>query len=146
MKTKLKKIYLIGFLGLFASTALPLIITSISVTSELMGNITSTNTEDIRDLGFSGTIGNIIINTHGDTLTCGDGSAHGRFYQTPPYNLLPANSTGYIEADLRDVTDFNLDNNRNPPMFCGYFEGDTAESKYRIGLTNMIAHPGSSTE
>ncbi|KAH6702905.1 hypothetical protein BKA61DRAFT_619755 [Leptodontidium sp. MPI-SDFR-AT-0119] len=138
--------YLEGFLGLFTSAALPLALSSISVTSKLIGNVTSTNTKNIRDLGFSGTIGNITINTYGDTLICGDGSAHDRYFQTPPCVLLHANSAAYAESDPQKITDFNLDARGNAQIFCGYFDDETPESHYGMGLTNVIAQPGSSTQ
>lgn len=135
-----------SFLSVFASALLPLAVTSVSVTSEFLGNVTSTNTENIRDLGFSGTVGSLNINTYGDTLICGDGSAHDRYYQTPPCNLLHANSAAYAEPDPRNITDFNLDTDGNAQIFCGYFADETPEGNYGMGLTNVIAQPGSSTQ
>jgi len=128
-----------------ASALLPFAVTSVSVTSEFLGNVTSTNTENIRDLGFSGTVGNVNINTYGDTLICGDGSAHDRYYQAPPCNLLHANSAAYAEPDPRNITDFNIDADGNAQIFCGYFADEAPEENYGMGLTNVIAQPGSST-
>lgn len=122
-------------------------ISSIYLTSEFLGNVTSTNTQDIRDLGFSGTIGNITINTYGDTSICGDGSAHDRFYQTPPcLGGFHANSAAYAEPDPRNITDFNLDANGYAQIFCGYFEDESPEGNYGMGITNVIAQPGSTTK
>lgn len=138
-------VYLKGFFNVLSSAVLPLAVTSISVTCEFLGNVTSTNTENIRDLGFSGTVGAVNLNTYGDTLICGHGSAHDRYYQTPPCYLLHANSAAYAQPDPRNITDFNLDGHGNAQIFCGYFADETPEWKYGMGLTNVIAQPGSST-
>ncbi|KAK0128101.1 hypothetical protein ONS95_000086 [Cadophora gregata] len=139
-------IFLQGLNNVMAPAVFPIAITSMSLSTEFLGNVTSTNTEDIRDLGFSGTVGSVNINTYGDTLICGDGSAHDRYYQTPPCLLLHANSAAYARSDPRYITDFNLDRNGNAQIFCGYFDDETPESSYGMGLTNVIALPGSSTK
>jgi hypothetical protein len=131
---------------LVTAISLPLVISAVSIQSTVfLGNITSTNTEDIRDLGFAGTIGKVSINTYGDTLICGDGSAHDRYYQTPPCNLLAANGAAYSTANPLNITDFNL-SGTNAQMFCNYNSAETPPSDYGMGLTNAIAMPGSTTK
>lgn len=131
--------FMVGF-------SLPLVISAVTVQPAVfLGNITSTNTEDIRDLGFAGAIGKVSINTYGDTLICGDGSAHDRYYQTSPCNLLAANGAAYSTPNPLDITDFNL-NGANAQMFCNYNSAEVPHSDYGMGLTNVIAMPGSTTK
>ncbi|CAL3972297.1 unnamed protein product [Diplocarpon coronariae] len=139
-------VYLKHFLGTLPVTLLPLAAAGVTVTSERLGNVTSSNTENIRDLGFSGTIGNVTLNTYGDTLTCGSGSAWDRYFQSPSCALLHANSAAFAGPDPMNITDFNLDETGNSRIFCGYFPDETPESSYGMGITNVIALPGSDTE
>ncbi|KUJ24637.1 uncharacterized protein LY89DRAFT_727654 [Mollisia scopiformis] len=138
------------FFKLSVVASLSLTTSAVTIQSSvLLGNVTSTNTENIRDLGFSGVIGDVALNSYGDTLICGDGSAKDRYYQTPPCNLLHANSAAYSDPDPRNVTDFNLDANGNAQIFCGYSEAELAaapESSYGMGITNVIAQSGSTTQ
>ena len=129
-----------------AVAALPVVASAVTVQSAvLIGNVTSSNTEDIRDLGFSGTIGSVSINSYGDTLICGDGSAEDRYYQTQPCNLLEANSAAYSTEDPTVITDFNLAPDGNAQIFCGYFPDETP-SVSGMGITNVITKPGSTTQ
>jgi len=135
------------FAKAIATLALPLAASAVTIQSaELLGNVTSSNTENIRDLGFAGTIGKVTINSYGDTLICGDGSAEDRYYQTQPCNLLEANSAAYATDNPQIITDFNLSADGNAQMFCDYFSYETPASSYGMGITNAIAQPGSDTQ
>ena len=133
-----------------SSAASPLAKRTTIASTEFLGNVTSTNTEDIRDLGFVGCVGNTCLNSYGDTLICGDGSAEDRYYQTPPCNLLHANSAALETSNPVNVTDFNLDANDNAQIFCGYLPGEInsgqTESDYGMGITNVVAMPDSTTQ
>ena len=122
----------------------------VSATAEFLGNVTSSNTENIRDLGFSGCIGDVCLGSYGDTLICGDGSEHDRYYQTQPCNLLHANSATIATSNPLSMDDFNLDANHNAQMFCGYLPGEIGpgetESDYGMGITNVIPLPNSNTQ
>jgi len=136
-----------NFLKTFVVAALPVVASDVTVQSAvLIGNVTSSNTENILDLGFSGTVGSISINSYGDTLTCGDGSAEDRYYQTQPCNLLEANSAAYSTEDPTVVTDFNLASDGNAQMFRDYFSYETPASSYGMGITNVLAKPNSTIE
>ncbi|KAJ9133853.1 hypothetical protein NKR23_g10465 [Pleurostoma richardsiae] len=137
-------------LMLGTSTASPLVKRTPDFSVEFLGNVTSTNTEDIRDLGFAGCVGRTCLGSYGDTLVCGDGSAEDRYYQTQPCVLLHANSAAYATDIPLSITDFNLDADGNAQMFCGYLPGEIApgetEAQYGMGITNVIAIPGSDTQ
>lgn len=121
-----------------------------TVSVKFLGNVTSSNTENIRDLGFGGCIGSVCLQSFGDTLRCGDGSAHDRYYQTAPCDLLHANSAGISGSDPLKFKDFNLDSKKNAQMFCGYFPGEIksgeVEADYGMGITNVIAMANSKTK
>jgi hypothetical protein len=135
------------FTTAFAAIVLPIAASAVTIQSaERLGNVTSSNTENIRDLGFSGTIGNVSINSYGDTLICGDGSAKDRYYQTQPCVLLDANSAAYATDDPQVITDFNLSADGNAQMFCDYFPDESPASSYGMGITNVVAEPGSDTQ
>ena len=135
-------------LGISAASPLVKRVTVASV--DFLGNVTSTNTENIRDLGFAGCVGSVCLNSYGDTLICGDGSAEDRYYQTPPCTLLEANSVAYETDNPTSVTDFNLDSSGNAQMFCGYLPGEIGPGQtandYGMGITNVLAMPNSATQ
>lgn len=117
--------------------ASPLIVSAQVASAEFLGNVTSSNTQNIRDLGFAGTIGKVSINTYGDTLTCGDGKEPDRIAQKNCM-VLHANSAAYSTDDPKFITDFNLDKNGNSQIFCGYFPHETPEMDYGMGITNVV--------
>lgn len=132
-------------LAVGGATSSPLAKRATVTATEFLGNITSTNTEDIRDLGFAGSVGDVYLNSYGDTLICGNGTEEDRYYQTPPCVLLSANSAAYSTDDPLQITDFNLDGS-NAGIFCGYFDDETPETDYGMGITNVIAMPNSTTQ
>ncbi|CZR55604.1 uncharacterized protein PAC_05492 [Phialocephala subalpina] len=139
-----------NMLKAFAAASLPIVATAVTVQSAvLLGNVTSSTTEDIRDLGFSGVVGDVALNSYGDTLICGDGLVEDRYYQTPRCVLLHANSAAYSEPGPTTLEDFNLDANENAQIFGGYSTKELAiapESSYGMEVTNVIAGPGLTTQ
>ena len=119
---------------------------SFTVTSAVInGNITSTNTEDIRDLGFSGIIGTTPLNVYGDTIICGNGSEYDRYYQVPPFPIYGANSAAFpSKTNKQSITDFNLNSVGSAQQFCPFNSMEVPNSDYGMGITNVVAT--SSTE
>jgi hypothetical protein len=128
----------------FLASVAPLIVSaqpSITVTSAVInGNITSTNTQDIRDLGFSGIIGSTTLNVYGDTLLCGNGSEYDRIYQVPPYTIYGANSAAIPSTTNKLlITDFKLNSVGSAQQFCPFNSEEVPNSDYGMGITNVIA-------
>ncbi|RDW85326.1 hypothetical protein BP6252_02916 [Coleophoma cylindrospora] len=104
---------------------------------QFLGEVLSTNSEHIRDLGFSGHIGNTYINSYGDVLICGDGSAEARRKQSSP-SILASNCGAYATGDPTRITDFNLTPNRHAQMFCPNVPSEIPPYDYGVGITNII--------
>lgn len=126
------------------ASIIPLLVSaqpSFTVTSAVInGNITSTNAEDIRDLGFSGIIVTTPLNVYGDTIICGNGSEYDRYYQVPPYPIYGANSAAFpYKTNKQLITDFNLNSVGSAQQFCPFNSLETPNSDYGMGITNVVA-------
>lgn len=97
----------------------------------------SVNAELIRDLGFSGRIGETWINSYGDVLICGDGSRQARETQSKPW-ILASNCGAIGTEDPCKVIDFNLAPGKRAQMFCPLFENEKPACDYAVGITNVI--------
>lgn len=112
---------------------------------QLLGDVSSTNCPGhVRDLGFSGSIGNVHLNMYGDTLVCGDNTDRARINMVNPL-ILSANSAAYGTNDPTKITDFNVSRDGHVRQFCGYFPEEQPNHDYGMGITNVIQEPGSST-
>jgi hypothetical protein len=102
-----------------------------------LGEVLSVNAELIRDLGFSGRIGETWINSYGDVLICGDGSRQARETQSKPW-ILASNCGAIGTEDPCKVIDFNLAPGKRAQMFCPLFENEKPACDYAVGITNVI--------
>ncbi|TAQ88007.1 hypothetical protein B7494_g3682 [Chlorociboria aeruginascens] len=100
-----------------------------------LGNVTSSNTQNTRDLGYSGSIGATHINSYGDTIECGNSTAATRY--TPPCELLASNSAAFQTTDPTIFTDYLSSGSTNSHQFCGYFPNESP-ADYGMGITNII--------
>ena len=99
-----------------------------------LGNITSSNTGDIRDLGYSGRIGNATILTFGDTIPC-------RSYQKGCFGLTAPNSAAIITSDdtPNTYTDVRLGPaGKHAQIFCPLLKEAGETAAWGLGLTNVI--------
>jgi hypothetical protein len=102
-----------------------------------LGEVLSTNAELIRDLGFSGRIGDTWINSYGDVLICGDGSREDREKQSNPW-ILVSNCAALGTEDPTRVVDINLAPGRRAQMFCPLLPDELPACDYAVGITNVI--------
>lgn len=102
--------------------------------ASFIGNITSSNTGDIRDLGYSGRIGNITILTFGDTIPC-------QSYQNGCRGLTAPNSAAIITPNdtPSTYTDFRLGPaGKHAQIFCPLLKEAGEKAADGLGLTNVI--------
>lgn len=116
-----------------ASTDLPGLASSnpVNVTSvEYKGGVSTSNPPNIyRDLGYWGRIGNVGIQSYGDTFSC-TGGANGKCI---PFG---ANS-GAVSTDSPN----HVNNIANARIFCDYLPSEKASapvSSYGMGITNVV--------
>ena len=105
--------------------------------SGALGNVTSTNSYTVRDLGFHGRVGKFGINTYGDTFHCQ--------FQSPDTTTgcdlpLAANSASLDTNFPLFVTDFNLHGDGYPQPFVGYDYTEQPNSDWGMGLSNGKLH------
>lgn len=99
-----------------------------------LGNVTSSNTGDIRDLGYSGRIGNTTILTFGDTIPC-------KSYQQGCFGLTAPNSAAVVtDTDTSlTYTDFRLGPaGKHAQIFCPLVKEAGETAVWGLGLTNVI--------
>lgn len=106
-------------------------------TVQLLGEVLSTNAELIRDLGFTGRIGDTWINSYGDVLICGDGSRAAREKQEKPF-ILASNCGALATDDPTRVVDFNMGPGKRARMFCPLLPHEQPACDYAVGITNVI--------
>ena len=115
--------------------------TNVSST-EFLGNITSTNADVIRDLGFHGTVGKYHINSYGDTFGCSVKNSTHQINCTIP---IGGNTAAFSTDDPVQVTDWNLHedtlwNNLTdlPFQFCDYDATENPRYDWGMGITNVV--------
>jgi len=115
--------------------------TNVSST-EFLGNITSTNADVIRDLGFHGTVGKYHINSYGDTFGCSVKNSTHQINCTIP---IGGNTAAFSTDDPVQVTDWNLHedtlwNNLTdlPFQFCDYDATENPRYDWGMGITNAV--------
>jgi hypothetical protein len=123
----------------FAVAALPLLASAFSVQSAIfLGNVTtSPDDNSIRDLGWSGKIGNTIIASFGDSFQCDD--ATNQVNCGPLSYFLYTNAAG-IEKSQTTFQD--SPSSSTPGYFCDYFDDEDAVTN-GLGISNVV--PTSST-
>ena len=98
-------------------------------TPSFLGNVTSTNTDAVRDLGYQGKVNNVWVNTFGDTVPC---------TQTTPQvgciGLVSSNSAGIMSSTTRYEDIGNI--GQSAAQFCPFIEGEARGSG--LGITNII--------
>lgn len=107
-----------------SSSSLPTNPVKLAHPATFLGNVTSSNTGDIRDLGYSGRIGNTTILTFGDTIPC-------KTYQQGCFGLTAPNSAAIVTANDTPLTytDFRLGPaGKHAQIFCPLLKeaGETA--------------------
>jgi len=101
---------------------------------KFLGNVTSSNTGDIRDLGYQGSIGKTFINTYGDTIPCSS-------YQKGCYGLGAPNSASVVTAedDVLQYTDLKLGpQGKHATIFCPLSAAYNETNAWGLGLTNVV--------
>lgn len=107
-----------GTLSLLALRASALTVKS----AVFLGNVTANpNDQTVRDNGYTGKIGNIIINTWGDTFQC-DNS----YYQTNCGPLSYPLFTNAASIEKSSTTFQDSPDSSKPNYFCGYQFGEDA--------------------
>ena len=98
---------------------------------KFLGNVSSSNTPDIRDLGFMGNIGSTYIMTFGDTIPC-------IAWQDQCVDLEAPNSAGIITSSDNDTqfTDVNVDSAGHAEIFCPMVDGEPPS--FGLGLSNVV--------
>lgn len=96
-----------------------------------LGNITSTNSYVVRDLGYHGTIDSWEINSYGDTFHCQ--------YQDPTTTRdcspVSVNSASLDTDDPLYVEEFNL-NDGAPQAFVPFDDTEQPNYNWGMGITN----------
>ena len=97
-----------------------------------IGNVTSINTpDDVRDLGYQGQIGDVWINTFGDTIPCKKAWPT----QAGCFGIEASNSAG-IPVNTTSFNTIDANKKHRTTSFCPRIDGEAPG--FGLGLTNVV--------